>query len=125
MAAQAQPIPISKLSPQQLSSLHQSLQIELRNNEQQLEALYQVQDQYMNNKAIVQNLGTPKVQGKPMLVPLNASMYVTGEIESYERVIIDVGANYFISKVCKRSNTRHTLTSTRNYQQLLISMIEK
>ncbi|KAL7720010.1 Prefoldin [Entamoeba marina] len=92
------PVPLSSLSVQELSSLHQNLQSELSSYQQNYESLLSVQQQYLDNKSIISRLGSKEVMGQPMLVPMNSSLYVNGDIESYERVIIDVGANYFISK---------------------------
>ncbi|KAK1305265.1 putative prefoldin subunit 5 [Acorus calamus] len=37
-------------------------------------------------------------QGKKMLVPLTASLYVSGTLEDADRVLVDVGTGYFIEK---------------------------
>jgi len=39
---------------------------------------------------------------KENLIPLTASLYVTGKIQDVERVTIDVGTGYYISKVSLR-----------------------
>ncbi|ELP85331.1 prefoldin subunit, putative [Entamoeba invadens IP1] len=92
------PIPLSSLSARDLSGLHQTLQNELSDLQQSYEDLYSVQQTYLDNKDIIKNLKNDRVVGKPMLVPMNQSLYMNGTIDSYDRVIIDVGANYFISK---------------------------
>ncbi|RWR90400.1 putative prefoldin subunit 5 [Cinnamomum micranthum f. kanehirae] len=37
-------------------------------------------------------------QGKKMLVPLTASLYVPGTLDDADRVLVDVGTGYFIEK---------------------------
>ncbi|KAL8153799.1 hypothetical protein V2J09_011559 [Rumex salicifolius] len=60
-------------------------------------------------------------QGKPMLVPLTASLYVPGSLHGPDRVLVDVGTGYFVEKTmadgkdyCQRKI--HLLKS--NYDQL-------
>ncbi|XP_020598437.1 probable prefoldin subunit 5 [Phalaenopsis equestris] len=40
-------------------------------------------------------------QGKKMLVPLTASLYVPGTLDDAEKVLVDVGTGYFIEKTMK------------------------
>lgn len=37
-------------------------------------------------------------QGKKMLVPLTASLYVPGTLDDADKVLVDVGTGYFIEK---------------------------
>ncbi|XP_042388865.1 probable prefoldin subunit 5 [Zingiber officinale] len=37
-------------------------------------------------------------QGKKMLVPLTASLYVSGTLDDSEKILVDVGTGYFIEK---------------------------
>ncbi|CAL1374902.1 unnamed protein product [Linum trigynum] len=61
-------------------------------------------------------------QGKKMLVPLTASLYVPGTLDDSEKVLVDIGTGYFVEKTtvegkdyCERKI--HLLKS--NYDQLL------
>ncbi|GAB1222948.1 hypothetical protein ENUP19_0126G0013 [Entamoeba nuttalli] len=92
------PIPLSSLSPRDLAGLHKTLQNELQNLQASYEQLFSVQQTYLDNKSIINALTNEKVKGQPMLVPMNPSLYMKGDIDSYDRVIIDIGANYFVSK---------------------------
>ena len=96
--SQPKAIPLNTLSPRDLAGLHKTLQNELLNLQDNFEQLLSVQQIYQQNKQIITSLTSENIQGKPMLVPMNHSLYMKGNIESYDRVIIDVGANYFISK---------------------------
>ena len=42
-----------------------------------------------------------KAQGKDIMVPLTASLYVPGRMEDNQNVLIEVGAGYFIEKDTK------------------------
>ncbi|EKE39776.1 hypothetical protein ENUP19_0092G0013 [Entamoeba nuttalli] len=92
------PIPLSSLSPRDLAGLHKTLQNELQNLQASYEQLFSVQQTYLDNKSIINALTNEKVKGQPMLVPMSPSLYMKGDIDSYDRVIIDIGANYFVSK---------------------------
>ncbi|BFU20373.1 prefoldin, alpha subunit, putative [Entamoeba histolytica HM-1:IMSS-B] len=92
------PIPLTSLSPRDLAGLHKTLQNELQNLQASYEQLFSVQQTYLDNKSIINALTNEKVKGQPMLVPMNSSLYMKGDIDSYDRVIIDIGANYFVSK---------------------------
>lgn len=37
-------------------------------------------------------------QGKKMLVPLTASLYVPGTLDDAEKVLVDIGTGYFVEK---------------------------
>lgn len=37
---------------------------------------------------------------KPLLVPLTSSLYVPGKLADPENVLVDVGARYYVEKVC-------------------------
>ncbi|CAI0444111.1 unnamed protein product [Linum tenue] len=61
-------------------------------------------------------------QGKKMLVPLTASLYVPGTLDDANKVLVDIGTGYFVEKTmvegkdyCERKI--HLLKS--NYDQLL------
>ena len=72
--AQPKAIPLASLSPQDLSGLHQTLQAELQEFQQDLESLLAVQQIYLDNKEIITNLGSDSIQHKPMLIPLSQSV---------------------------------------------------
>ena len=37
--------------------------------------------------------------GKPILVPLTSSLYVSGKLKNAGKVLVDVGTGYYIEKV--------------------------
>ncbi|CAA0821600.1 Probable prefoldin subunit 5 [Striga hermonthica] len=54
-------------------------------------------------------------QGKKMLVPLTASLYVPGMLDESEKVLVDVGTGYFIEK---------NMTEGKDYCQRKISLLQ-
>ncbi|CAM8960248.1 hypothetical protein QQ045_004749 [Rhodiola kirilowii] len=61
-------------------------------------------------------------QGKKMLVPLTASLYVPGTLDDADKVLIDVGTGYFIEKTMSEGRDyceRKISLLKSNYEQLL------
>ncbi|KAM7463271.1 hypothetical protein LguiA_031392 [Lonicera macranthoides] len=61
-------------------------------------------------------------QGKKMLVPLTASLYVPGTLDDAEKVLVDVGTGYFIEKTMTEGKDycgRKINLLKSNYDQLL------
>ena len=47
---------------------------------------------------MVLNYVKEKAQGKEVMVPLTSSLYVPGVLEDNERVLVEVGASYFLEE---------------------------
>ncbi|XP_057477512.1 prefoldin subunit 5 [Actinidia eriantha] len=61
-------------------------------------------------------------QGKKMLVPLTASLYVPGTLDDTNKVLVDVGTGYFIEKTMAEGKDyceRKINLLKSNYDQLL------
>ncbi|KAI5678428.1 hypothetical protein M9H77_09378 [Catharanthus roseus] len=61
-------------------------------------------------------------QGKKMLVPLTASLYVPGKLDDADKVLVDVGTGYFIEKTMAEGKDyceRKINLLKSNYDQLL------
>ncbi|XP_057963382.1 prefoldin subunit 5 [Malania oleifera] len=61
-------------------------------------------------------------QGKKMLVPLTASLYVPGTLDDADKVLVDVGTGYFIEKTMAEGRDyceRKINLLKSNYDQLL------
>lgn len=61
-------------------------------------------------------------QGKKMLVPLTASLYVPGTLDDADKVLVDVGTGYFIEKTMAEGKDycqRKINLLKSNYDQLL------
>eukprot|EP00262_Sarcandra_glabra_P013740 TRINITY_DN3874_c0_g2_i1.p1 TRINITY_DN3874_c0_g2~~TRINITY_DN3874_c0_g2_i1.p1 ORF type:complete len:141 (-),score=32.22 TRINITY_DN3874_c0_g2_i1:425-847(-) len=54
-------------------------------------------------------------QGKKMLVPLTASLYVPGALDDADKVLVDVGTGYFIEK---------TMVEGKDYCDRKISLLK-
>ncbi|XP_043715279.1 probable prefoldin subunit 5 [Telopea speciosissima] len=61
-------------------------------------------------------------QGKKMLVPLTASLYVPGALDDADKVLVDVGTGYFIEKTMAEGKDyceRKINLLKSNYEQLI------
>lgn len=61
-------------------------------------------------------------QGKKMLVPLTASLYVPGTLDDADKVLVDVGTGYFIEKTMtegKEYCDRKLNLMKSNYDQVI------
>ncbi|XP_034697175.1 probable prefoldin subunit 5 [Vitis riparia] len=61
-------------------------------------------------------------QGKKMLVPLTASLYVPGKLDDADKVLVDVGTGYFIEKTMAEGKDyceRKINLLKSNYDQLV------
>ncbi|XP_010249496.1 PREDICTED: probable prefoldin subunit 5 [Nelumbo nucifera] len=61
-------------------------------------------------------------QGKKMLVPLTASLYVPGTLDDADKVLVDVGTGYFIEKTIAEGKDycdRKINLLKSNYDQLI------
>ncbi|XP_042513617.1 probable prefoldin subunit 5 [Macadamia integrifolia] len=61
-------------------------------------------------------------QGKKMLVPLTASLYVPGTLDDADKVLVDVGTGYFIEKTMAEGKDyceRKINLLKSNYEQLI------
>lgn len=54
-------------------------------------------------------------QGKKMLVPLTASLYVPGTLDEADKVLVDIGTGYFIEK---------TMDDGKDYCQRKINLLK-
>lgn len=112
-------IDLSTLSPKQLAAIREQLEVELNNYMQSNIALQRAaSDFHASGRAIEQlseqekgcsgcqatSVSPCAPAGKQLLLPLTSSVYVHGELESVEKVLIDVGTGYFVevrrSTVC-------------------------
>mmetsp|Transcript_20417 Transcript_20417/g.72222 ORF Transcript_20417/g.72222 Transcript_20417/m.72222 type:complete len:162 (-) Transcript_20417:73-558(-) len=90
-------IDISNVPTNQLEMMKKQMEQEdkvLTNNYQQLKA---AEGRFEESKLALEAF-TPDSLGKTILVPLTSSLYVPGKVADAERVMVDVGTGYYVSK---------------------------
>lgn len=88
-------INLMALQPSQLQGLKQQVEQELNFYQEAVLSLKDVQLKMQEAGNCVKSLSADK---KEILVPVTGSMFVRGEIEDTENVLIDIGTGYFIEK---------------------------
>lgn len=92
-----QQIDLTSLNLQQLVELKQQLDQELGVFQDSLETLKIAQNRFQVSGTCLEKV-TPEVEGKEVLVPLTASIYVTGRLADTSEVLVDIGAGYYAQK---------------------------
>ncbi|KAK0117719.1 subunit of tubulin prefoldin [Cadophora gregata] len=96
-----QQVDLASLTTQQLSAVKKQLDDEiehLTNSHAQLRA---AQAKFRECIRSIAGGVNPKLDGKPILVPLTTSLYVPGTLADPENVIVDVGTGFYVEKVCR------------------------
>ncbi|XP_077247142.1 prefoldin 5 [Tasmannia lanceolata] len=88
---------MEKLSVEQLKSLKEQSDLEVNLLQDSLNKIGTAATRLEIASNALQDLSL-RPQGKRMLVPLTASLYVPGTLEDSDRVLVDVGTGYFIEK---------------------------
>ncbi|KAF0930195.1 hypothetical protein E2562_030845 [Oryza meyeriana var. granulata] len=95
--ASPQRIELDKLSVEQLKALKEQTDLEVNLLQDSLTKIRSAATRLENASAALHDLSL-RPQGKKMLVPLTASLYVPGTLDDSEKVLVDVGTGYFIEK---------------------------
>ncbi|ESO11508.1 hypothetical protein HELRODRAFT_108802 [Helobdella robusta] len=88
-------IPLSELSLPQLTQLSQQLDKEVDVLQSSLTSLKIAQSKFASCKEVLNEIKA-KNMNKELLVPLNSSIYVPGEISNTDYVMVDIGTGYFV-----------------------------
>ena len=90
-------VDITKCSPQQLEQLGKAIETELNQltiSHQQLDMGARKFNESMQSLAYLAEHGG----NKEVMVPLTASLYVPGTIDQNDRILVEVGASYFVEQ---------------------------
>ncbi|TVY37713.1 putative prefoldin subunit [Lachnellula subtilissima] len=100
MASQpkGQGIDITSLSMQQLSQIKKQFEDELTHLSNSFTQLRAAQVKFRECLRSIELGVSGKVEGKPILVPLTASLYVPGTLADTDNVIVDVGTGFYVEK---------------------------
>eukprot|EP01039_Chlorochromonas_danica_P005137 gene5137-5644_t len=86
-----------QLSLEQLNSLKTQHEEELQQLQRQGETLVGAKNRFLTVKATLSDLQQSQ-KGQKLLIPLNSSLYVPGEMLQPEKVIVELGTGYFCEK---------------------------
>ncbi|KAL9166845.1 hypothetical protein ABFS82_05G057600 [Erythranthe guttata] len=114
-------IEIEKLSIEQLKGLKEQADMEVNLFQDSLNNIRTATVRLELASTALHDLSL-RPQGRKMLVPLTASLYVPGVLDDSEKVLVDVGTGYFIEKTMVEGKDyceRKISLLKSNYDQLL------
>lgn len=88
---------LEKLSVEQLKAVKEQTDLEVNLLQDSLNNIRTATSRLDLASAALHDLSL-RPAGKPMLVPLTASLYVSGTLDDADHVLVDVGTGYFIEK---------------------------
>ncbi|XP_074585887.1 prefoldin subunit 5 [Curcuma longa] len=88
---------LQKLSLDQLKAVKEQSDLEVNLLEDSLKKINVAAARLESAAAALDDLSL-RPKGKKMLVPLTASLYVSGTLDDSEKILVDVGTGYFIEK---------------------------
>jgi len=91
-------VDLTSLSAQNLSSVKQQLDEELQHLTDSFTKLRTAQAKFRECVKTIQTGVSPDMEGKTILIPLTASLYVPGTLTTVDTVIVDVGTGYYVEK---------------------------
>ncbi|KAL3635814.1 Prefoldin subunit 5 [Castilleja foliolosa] len=121
MAASSTRMEIEKMSIEQLRGLKEQADMEVNLFQDSLNNIRTATTRLELASTALHDLSL-RPQGKKMLVPLTASLYVPGMLDDAEKVLVDVGTGYFIEKTMAEGKDyceRKVSLLKSNYDQLL------
>jgi|EP00670_Eutreptiella_braarudii_P002607 prefoldin alpha subunit len=95
-------VPISQLPVEELNQYKESLEQEIQNMAQSLQAIKSLRERFYESKTCIEHLKEYK-EGDKLLIPLTSSLYVRGEFGDTSQCIVDVGTGYYIKQSLDKS----------------------
>ncbi|KAK4261910.1 hypothetical protein QN277_004846 [Acacia crassicarpa] len=105
---------IEKMSIEQLKALKEQADLEVNLLQDSITNIRTATARLDIASSALQDLSL-RPQGKKMLVPLTASLYVPGTLDDADKVLVDVGTGYFIEK---------TMTEGKDYCERKINLLK-
>ena len=87
-------IPLEKLTIDQLNYLGKQIEQEISNYSSYYSSLKIALNKFLDNKEYIKDLRN--YQDKEILVPMTSSLYIPGKYSDVNRLMVEIGANFFI-----------------------------
>ncbi|XP_052204406.1 prefoldin subunit 5 [Diospyros lotus] len=114
-------VELERMSVEQLKALKEQTDLEVNLLQDSLNNIRTATARLDIASSALHNLSL-RPHGKPMLVPLTASLYVPGTLDDADKVLVDVGTGYFIEKTMAEGKDyceRKIKLLKSNYDQLV------
>lgn len=102
---------------EELLNVRGQLEREIQYMSASLGQLKEVSDRFSDNTALLQNYQEIPA-GKLVMVPLTASMFVSGQLKDPSRVMVDLGTGYFAEKSVKEAEEYYQRRIAFIHQQM-------
>ncbi|KAI1008005.1 hypothetical protein K3495_g228 [Podosphaera aphanis] len=102
------PTDLESLSLQQLSLVKKQLDDELEHLSSSFAHLRAAQAKFRECLRSIDAGLAPETPGKPLLVPLTTSLYVSGTLADADHVIVDIGTGFYVEKNIKDAKDFYT-----------------
>ena len=87
-------VPLEKLTIDQLNYLGKQINQEISNYSSYYSSLKIALNKFLDNKEYIKDLRN--YQDKEILVPMTSSLYIPGKYSDVNRLMVEIGANFFI-----------------------------
>ncbi|XP_071941326.1 prefoldin subunit 5-like [Antedon mediterranea] len=127
MAEKRQQIDLMQLPLPHLNQLKETLEQEVDVLQTSLQQLKLAQGKFLDSLESL-NKFKPDNEGKDILVPLTASLYVPGKLSDVKTVMIDIGTGYYVEKSVDQAKEyfkRKVDFMTKNMEKVQPGMAEK
>ncbi|CAA7023452.1 unnamed protein product [Microthlaspi erraticum] len=114
MASSSSRMEMEKMGIEQLKALKEQADLEVNLLQESLNNIRTATARLDSAAAALNDLSL-RPQGKKMLVPLTASLYVPGTLDEADKVLVDIGTGYFIEK---------TMDAGKDYCQRKINLLK-
>jgi len=94
------PVDITTLPIEQLNMLRKQLDQEVQSLMQNYQGLGMAKQKFVSSKRALDGVSA-KNDGKDVLVPLTASLFVSGTL--HKEVLVDIGTGYFVPRTSKQA----------------------
>ncbi|XVE49716.1 hypothetical protein DITRI_Ditri01bG0103300 [Diplodiscus trichospermus] len=105
---------LEKMSLEQLKAVKEQADVEVNLLQDSLNNIRTATGRLEIASTALQDLSL-RPQGKKMLVPLTASLYVPGTLDDADKVLVDIGTGYFVEK---------TMAEGKDYCERKISLLK-
>ncbi|VVB17500.1 unnamed protein product [Arabis nemorensis] len=114
MASSSSRAEMEKMGIDQLKALKEQADLEVNLLQDSLNNI-RTATARLDSASVALNDLSLRPQGKKMLVPLTASLYVPGTLDEADKVLVDIGTGYFIEK---------TMDQGKDYCQRKINLLK-
>ncbi|GAM27685.1 hypothetical protein SAMD00019534_108610, partial [Acytostelium subglobosum LB1] len=85
---------LASLSLEQLQMVKEQVEGDIQSLSESITSLKHAAEKYLEAKEAIQ--GLTGAEGKEILVPLTSSLYLPGKVNCKEKVLVDIGTQYFV-----------------------------